>query len=73
MEERRGNKEEREDEEGMSHLCDTTVAGLAARRGNVLASICEYPLLRYPPFKITGNERERQLVRNFQSGMMSVQ
>ena len=35
----------------MSHLCDSTVAGLTARRNNVLASKCEYPPFRYPPFK----------------------
>ena len=37
--------------ERMSHLCDSTVAGLTARRDNVLASKCEYPPFRYPPFK----------------------
>ena len=35
----------------MSHLCDSTVAGPTARRDNVLASKCEYPPFRYPPFK----------------------
>ena len=37
--------------ERMSHLCDSTVAGPTARRDNVLASKCEYPPFRYPPFK----------------------
>ena len=37
--------------ERMSHLCDSTVAGPTARRYNVLASKCEYPPFRYPPFK----------------------
>ena len=36
--------------EGMSHLRDGTVAGPAAQRVNVLASKCEYPPFRYPPF-----------------------
>ena len=36
--------------ERMSHLCDSTVAGPTARRDNVLASKCEYPRFRYPPF-----------------------
>ena len=35
----------------MSHLRDSTVAGPTARRDNVLASKCEYPPFRYPPFK----------------------
>ena len=35
----------------MSHLCDSTVAGPAVRRDNVLASKCECPPFRYPPFK----------------------
>ena len=35
----------------MSHLCDSTVAGPTAQRDNVLASKCEYPPFRYPPFK----------------------
>ena len=35
----------------MSHLCDSTVASPTARRDNVLASKCEYPPFRYPPFK----------------------
>ena len=29
--------------EGMLHLCDSTVAGLTARRDNELVSKCEYP------------------------------
>ena len=29
---------------GMSHLCDSTVPGLAAQRDSVLASKCKYPL-----------------------------
>ena len=29
---------------GILHLCDSAVAGPAARRDNVLASTCEYPL-----------------------------
>ena len=33
-----------EDMERMSHLCDGTVDGPTARRDNVLASKCEYPL-----------------------------
>ena len=37
--------------ERMSHLYDSTVAGPTARRDNVLASKCEYPPFRYPPFK----------------------
>ena len=37
--------------ERMSHLRDSTVAGPTARRDNVLASKCEYPPFRYPPFK----------------------
>ena len=37
--------------EGMSHLCDSTVASPTARRNNVLASKYEYPPFRYPPFK----------------------
>ena len=37
--------------ERMSHLCDSTVAGPTAQRDNVLASKCEYPPFRYPPFK----------------------
>ena len=36
---------------GLSHLCDNAVAGPTARRDNVLASKCEYPPFRYPPFK----------------------
>ena len=36
--------------ERMSHLCDSTVAGPTARRDNALASKCEYPPFRYPPF-----------------------
>ena len=36
--------------ERMSHLCDSTVASPTARRDNVLASKCEYPPFRYPPF-----------------------
>ena len=39
--------------ERMSHLCGSTVAGPTARRDNVLASKCEYPPFRYPPFKCT--------------------
>ena len=35
----------------MLHLCDSTVAGPAAQRDNVLASKCEYPPFHYPPFK----------------------
>ena len=35
--------------EGMSHLCDTTVAGPATRRDNVLASKSEYPPFRHQP------------------------
>ena len=41
--------------ERMSHLCDSTVAGPTARRDNVLASKCEYPPFRYPPFKCALN------------------
>ena len=37
--------------ERMSHLRDSTVAGPTARRDNALASKCEYPPFRYPPFK----------------------
>ena len=37
--------------ERMLHLCDSTVVGPTAQRGNVLASKCEYPPFRYPPFK----------------------
>ena len=37
--------------ERLSHLRDSTVAGPTARRDNVLASKCEYPPFRYPPFK----------------------
>ena len=33
----------------MSHLCNSTVAGPTARRDNVLASKCKYPLLNVPP------------------------
>ena len=36
---------------GSPHLCDSMVAGLAARRDNVLASICENHPFRYPPVK----------------------
>ena len=36
--------------EGMSHLCESTVPGSIARRDNVLASKCECPPFRYPPF-----------------------
>ena len=35
----------------MLHLCDSTVAGSATRRDNVVASKCEYPLFRYAPFE----------------------
>ena len=35
------------DKEGMSPLCDSTVASSAASRDNVLASTCEYPAFRY--------------------------
>ena len=44
--------------EKMSHLCDSTVAGLTARRDNVLASKCEYPPFRYPPFKCALNYQD---------------
>ena len=37
--------------ERMSHLCDSTVSGPTARRDNILASKCEYPPFRYPPFQ----------------------
>ena len=43
--------------ETMSHLCDSTVAGPTARRDNALASKCEYPPFRYPPFKCALNLR----------------
>ena len=36
--------------EGMSHLCDSTVAGQAVRRENALESQGEYPPFCYPPF-----------------------
>ena len=35
--------------ERMSHLCDSTVAGLTARRDKLLASKCEYPPFRHLP------------------------
>ena len=33
---------------GMSHLCDSMVAGPDVHRDNVLASRCKYPPFRYP-------------------------
>ena len=45
--------------EGMSHLCDSTVAGPSARRDNVLASKYEYPPFRYPTFKMCPREGRR--------------
>ena len=35
----------------MLHFCDSTVAGPTAQRDNLLASKCEYPPFRYPPFQ----------------------
>ena len=46
----------------MSHLCDSTVAGLTARRDNVLASKCEYPPFSYPPFTCALSEDIAPLV-----------
>ena len=43
----------------MSHLCDSTVAGPAVRRDNVLATRCEYPPFRYPPEGLKNNKKNR--------------
>ena len=50
--------------ERMSHLCDSTVASPTARRDNVLASKCEYPLFRSPPVKKCPNLGEDKTFKN---------
>ena len=45
---------------GMSHLCDSTVAGLAMRIDNVLSNKCEYPLSVAPLLNVPDNIRATQ-------------
>ena len=56
-------------------MCDSTVAGPAARRDKVLASNCEYPPFRYPPFKCARNREEQSdagVDQNFQRDLAAI-
>ena len=48
--------------ERIPHFCDSTVASPTARRDNVLASKCEYPPFRYPPFNVPDSLQPAQKV-----------